>query len=659
MTYSALHDIVQQPTLTASNEKYQQLVYDSTTELLQSIQCILSALDRRAMALSKCASYESALRDATFMQRLSPTSAIGYIREAMIYSEQGKQHHAIDVCDKALSMVDTKHDLCAKLLPIKMSVQQRASTRIDFIKLLPVDIVFTTLIPMLMKAGDRLDACKPCPYLHVSHLWRDRIVQCIGGLYFMIHEKDEKDMYTHVIKCAQHTKSLRIDKYTRGTWLSDLLQKNDFCSLRELSIEYFTNQHVDHFMSSLKTVSNTLTHLHLLLEDVPSQSLATMLSACPNLIWLDFRLPGDVDLSSHPMTTWSNLTYLSIYGAHDLITLDQIIGIWKHCPSLEHLELHPCANVESALVITDYLPSIKDIHLEITYGGLELIYKKRGSSSDEIGITHLYLSSYPEEYVISTNVSPILKQYHDTVQHLVLYMDLDNDGNNNAYDVQYPQLKTLVLHSSAWWIPRNAPMLEEMTLTSKTIHEHTAVLDTIPANLRKLKLRLAHEPFLVDKTPLVTYLHRLGQQSQLNDLVVYFKNSDDIGTVLDVICHVGQLECLTVDSSDKWDAIQMEEFFGKLVIGCTRLRELRINCRHAPSIQSINTLKRLGDLTKLAFSVNGINNDISFCHAIQAIPQLKLILIYFAETANNAWIKYLYKQRPDIKVIKERFRTHY
>lgn len=363
-----------------------------------------------------------------------------------------------------------------------------------------------------------------------------------------------------------------------------------------------------------------MTHLNLFLEDVPSQSLATMLSTCPNLTWLNFLSPGDVDLSSLPMTTWSSLTYLSIYGAEDLITLDQIIGVWKHCPSLEHLQLYPCTDVQSALVVNDYLPSMNHIQVAITYAFCQLIYKKRESASDEVGITHLHLSSYPDEDSISTNVIPILKQYHDTVQHLDLFMDLDNDGNNNAFDIQYPQLKTLVLHSSAWWVPRNAPMLEEMILTSKTIHEHTAVLDTIPANLRRLELQLERGSFLVDKAPLVTYLHRLSQQSQLKDLVVYFKNSDDIGTVLDAICYVGQPECLTVDSSDKWDTIQMEEFFGKLVIGCTRLRELCINCRHAPSIQSINTLKPLGDLTKLAFSVDGISNDYSFCHAIQAIP---------------------------------------
>lgn len=168
-----------------------------------------------------------------------------------------------------------------------------------------------------------------------------------------------------------------------------------------------------------------------------------------------------------------------------------------------------------------------------------------------------------------------------------------------------------------------------------------------------------NEPFLVDKAPLVTYLHRLGQQSQLNDLVVSFSSSDNVGTMLDAICDLGQLGSLVIHVSEHWDVNQMQEFFGKLVIGCPQLRVLCINCHNAPSIQSIHTLKQLRHLTKLAFSVDGINNDYSFWDAILALLHLKLIWIYFAETASNAWIKYPSIQRPDIQVIKDRFFVRY
>ncbi|CDS10648.1 hypothetical protein LRAMOSA11134 [Lichtheimia ramosa] len=236
MPYSALSDLCIQPTLIAPTEKYQQLVHDSTTELVQPIQCILSALDQRAMALSKCASYDAALRDANVMQQLSSTSAIGYIREAMIYSEQGKQRHVIDISNQALDVVDTKDPDYVTLQRVKKDAEQRDNKRIDFISQLPVDIVITTLIPLFMKKHPSLDACKPCPYLYVSNLWRDRIIQCTSGLDFVIQERNEEDTFPKLIQFAQHTKSLCVRKYSKGTWLRDLLRSNNFCSLHDLSV---------------------------------------------------------------------------------------------------------------------------------------------------------------------------------------------------------------------------------------------------------------------------------------------------------------------------------------------------------------------------------------------------------------------------------------
>ncbi|CDS10642.1 hypothetical protein LRAMOSA11128 [Lichtheimia ramosa] len=214
MSRSVPNDLCQQPTLIASTEKYKQLVHDTTTELVQPIQCILSAWDRRAMALSKCASFESALRDATVMQQLSPTSALGYIREAMIYSEQGKQRHVIDICNHALDVVDTKDPSYGILLQVKIHAQQRDDKRIDFFSELPVEIVMTTLIPMFMNKDDRLDAINPCPYLYVSNLWRDRIIQSFHGLAFVTNEDTEHDPHPQVIKFAQHTRSLYVQLCT-------------------------------------------------------------------------------------------------------------------------------------------------------------------------------------------------------------------------------------------------------------------------------------------------------------------------------------------------------------------------------------------------------------------------------------------------------------
>lgn len=153
-------------------------------------------------------------------------------------------------------------------------------------------------------------------------------------------------------------------------------------------------------------------------------------------------------------------------------------------------------------------------------------------------------------------------------------------------------------------------------------------------------------------------IHRLGQQSQLKDLVVYFSSSDNIGTILDAISHLHRLRCLSIYVYKHWNVNQMEELFGKLVIGCPQLYLLQINCDNAPSIQCINSLKRLRHLNRLGFLVDG-SNHYHFWREIETFSHLKRIWIYHAETANSSWIKYLNKQRPDMKIIKSEYDMKY
>lgn len=412
---------------------------------------------------------------------------------------------------------------------------------------------------------------------------------------------------------------------------------------------------VDHFVSSLKAVSNTLTKLEISLEFDRCVSLATMLSTCPNLTWLKISAPYNIDLSSQPETTWPNLTHLYISDVQARITYDHIIGIWKRLPSLVELKLHPCNDMPSAAIVTDYYPSMKVIQVEMTDSHTEITYKQRGLSKGEIGITYISVSQYAWFEESTANISPLLNKYCNTLEQLDLNMDLDND---DSYHVQYPQLRKVVLSSSAWWIPRNAPMLQDLALSSKTIAAHPEVLDTIPPNLKILQLRLASDPILVDKAPLESYLHRLVQQYQLSTLIVYFDIRDSIGTLLDAICYLGQLQSLVIHFWASWDTNQMEEFFSKLVIRCTHLCSLRINCYNTPTPKSIHTLKRLGQLRELAFSVDRFTND-HFWHEIQTFSHLKRISIYQAYLDTNGCITYLKTQRPDMEIIEDYYYTEY
>lgn len=100
-------------------------------------------------------------------------------------------------------------------------------------------------------------------------------------------------------------------------------------ALLTIVISDWWSGHIDHFVSSLKYVSNTLTHLGLVLQDDHPVPLSTIPLTCPNLICLNMIDPHNVDLCSLPMTPWPNLLHLFIYRSEHSITHDQIIDIWK------------------------------------------------------------------------------------------------------------------------------------------------------------------------------------------------------------------------------------------------------------------------------------------------------------------------------------------
>ncbi|CDS06440.1 hypothetical protein LRAMOSA08968 [Lichtheimia ramosa] len=645
MSRSALHDLRQQPTLTASTEKYKQLVCDSTTELLQPIQCILSALDRRSMGLTKCASYDSALRDAAVMQQLSSSSAIGYIRQAMIYSEQGKQQQVIDICNKALDIVDTNDPGYATLQQVKMDAEHQQSKCIDFISQLPIDIVSTTLTPMFMH-NNIIITSNPCQYLQVSHLWRDRIIQCFGGLHFDIGENDNGRQCSQVTQLAQHTKALTIDGYSKGTWLSDLLSNNDFSSLKKLDIKGLDSSSIDQFLRSVKSVSSTLTHFEINMESVPSLPAATLISACPNLVSLNIMDATNADLSSLPTTPCLNLTSLVITYTHVEITFDQILGIWKRFPSLRHFQLHPCADIHAALIFTDYFPSMKRLEVVFSDSGIHLICNDKGSPGEDIGITHLLLDgvSIPDDAIM--NVNTILEQHHSTFEQMELKIDLDT----SSIKIRYPQLTKLHLDSSAWWIPHNAPMLQELTISSTTINSNPAVLDTIPPRLQKLQLCLAQELYIQNKAAIERFLLRLAQHSQLKELGILFNTLDNIQSLLDAICHLGQLQSLMISFSYKWPSSGIESFFESLVQKCPRLSSLAMECQSLPSTYAMNTLKQHKHLQRLGFPIHWLHGNDEFWHSLQEFSQLKEIRIYHADSDNHPHIQHLKKRMPDIKI---------
>ncbi|CDS10654.1 hypothetical protein LRAMOSA11140 [Lichtheimia ramosa] len=602
MSHPTWNDLCQLPALTASSERNKELVLNSTTKLQQSLESALSALDQRAMTLTKTANFDSALDDAKAIQQLSPTSALGYLRAASIYSEQGKQRRVIDICKKALRIVDPKDVHYAALQQAKASAKQCGSMRIDFIRRLPADVTTTTLLPMFINK-DFVISYEPCQYLQVSTVWRDCFIQYLNGLHFSIFEYNHAALCVQVAELAQHTKTLHIDRYAKRTWLSDLLKNYDFCSLKEIDIDEFSSRYIDRFVSSLKSVNSTLTHLRIHIKSAPAFPVAIIISACTNLVSLDVMEATDADLSPLQMKPWSSMTTLCITCTLMKITFDEIVGIWRRFPSLKQLQLHPCTDIEASLVVTDYYPSMKGLKLAVSVSGVDFTCKEQGIPGEGIGISHLCLAKNGSPMSRTMNVNPVLKRYHNTLERIDLRMDLDT-SDDMIDTIQYPRLKRIFFCHSAWWIPQNAPMLQELGMTAYTLNRNPAVLDTAPVDLQKLELRLHMDPLLPNKEPLERYLLRLAQQSQLKELTLDLKSVDHIGTLLDTIWHFHQLQSLVIRFRDGWSCYHMERFYGRLVQDCPCLSSLEMNCKNTPSTYVLNTIKELTYLLHFGFPIS-------------------------------------------------------
>ncbi|KAJ8658054.1 hypothetical protein O0I10_006325 [Lichtheimia ornata] len=612
MTHSIWSHLCHQPTVTASTDKYEHLVYESTAELHQSFEPVMSALDRRAMALAKSASFEAALRDANAIQQLSPSSARGYICAAKVYSEQGKQRHVIDTCNQGLAMIDRMDADYDTLQRMRMDAEQRDNTRIDFISQLPVDIAIATLIPLFMNHVTMI-VLRRNPFLSVSHTWLDRIVQSLGGLPFLIKSKDDLALL-YAIRLSRHTRDLHVRDYTKGTWLGDLLLNNDFSSLQKLHVDNFGSKHINHFLASLRSVGNTLTHLQLDTEGGPAIDILDVMTACPKLTTLCIYHIMHVNVSSRPMITWPTLTTLTLLFAYNPISCDQIISIWKRFPSLKKLELDPCTDISSTFIVPDYRPSMKSLHLKMSFTGAELIYTDEGNSNEEPGLTKLIIEPF-ELYAGETckDTSSIIKRYHNTLEHLEWDMDTSKDTENIEH-LQYPRLK---------------------------------------------KLRLCWRPQVVDKSFLLHYLKRIARQCQLKELLLRLNNTDQIAGILDAIYRYAQLECLKISIDGRWDPNGMEKFFDGLVISCPHLSCLELRNITAPSANTLNTLKRLEHLQRFACSIDGTDNLDDFWDALRTFSQLKHIRMYPIADCHRDRVKSLMGQRPDMKVIYSIHAPHF
>lgn len=382
-----------------------------------------------------------------------------------------------------------------------------------------------------------------------------------------------------------------------------------------------------------------------------------ILSACPNLASLTMCQRKVHDFSSYPMSTWPNMANLSIEYTKEELTRDHIISICKRFPALKNLHLYPCQDLDSALLIPRYCPLLKSVALKIHMFHVGVTYSNESTGREQLAMTKLSINlEYWEEGDDLVDVDTILWQHHETLEDIEWNIHPEIDIGN-IYRIQYPRLKKLALYNAASWMIPNAPMLEDLTMTSIAISADSCMLYTPPPpppRLKKLEMKVDDDDDLVHEKDIERYLQLVSQQCVLHELTIHFADSEMCSAALAGICGLNTLQRLMIGFRWEWDQFQMEWFLDALVDKCPYISCLEIKCRNAPSTYCIDALKELRYLRQFAFSISGTEGYGSFWLAIRTFQQLKHIRIYPAIDDTPVEVERLRQQRRDMEIIFHR-----
>lgn len=394
----------------------------------------------------------------------------------------------------------------------------------------------------------------------------------------------------------------------------------------------------------------TLRHLTIRRMHV---SLHDLLLACPNLASLTLHENYNFDFKCITLTTWPTLTALSIPDISGHVAYDEMAQICKSFPSLQKLELYNCADMQCVFLVTDSFPSLTYLSLDISSFGVTIKSSNRGKRHD--GITHLDICGSITPNVTSKVIFSLLKQHHTTLERLKWRMHVDRDAHD-VFSIAYPRLKILLLGGSGSWIPRNAPLLEEMEITYGTIDHHPNLQDFIPAKLKKLKMDFWPHDKLQHTTFITRYFHRYSARPNttyfLNELIIHtFYKMENAEILFEGICHLTQLERLVIFYLD-WNASEMETFIDQLANGCHRLSCLKLFTRVMPSPHAVHALKPLEHLNHLAFDIEDKDHtEGRFWDAIETLNQVKRIEVYCLKMTQLLEIRRVKAKRPDMEVV--------
>ncbi|KAI9253960.1 hypothetical protein BDA99DRAFT_168047 [Phascolomyces articulosus] len=140
-------------------------------ELLPKIH--MSFLEQRVMAFKRKGDVHQAYVTSLIMTREFPTFISGFLHAARILIQQRRFEHAIVMCKDGLeknAQLSTKDPKYQELLQVQKLAQKGQNSKVDFMKLLPYDVI--TLVLKRLSMDDIINCMK------VSKGWEQSILSC-------------------------------------------------------------------------------------------------------------------------------------------------------------------------------------------------------------------------------------------------------------------------------------------------------------------------------------------------------------------------------------------------------------------------------------------------------------------------------------------------
>lgn len=482
--------------MAASQGEHNRVITDSNDICHQLLNLHLQTLDIQARSYVACARIAKALDIATTIQQTDPASALGYLCQGYIHTQQGCFLAAARVYDTAFQHVPTDDPFYERLQKDKRMALERSARRMDLVARLPSDVSYS--IFGLVFAGCRYE--EYYQYLLVSSTWR----QCIfhsDQLQVIIEDKVPFEKTNSVIvESFQHLRS--IEYRTCGVPFYMLFKSpNSFNSLKSLYIErkWMINTipmhaliiilespfgKVDDAISTLCSISSTLTTLILRDYSRLDQPLYLnhILKTCPCLVSLDCI----IDIRLSPLeATFPALLHLTLHPVIQLIDSNLLMDILPWLPSLRHLDL---SNVPTSTPMSMINASCRSLQCLCYSDGKVSFRRRRIVSSPTHGLRELDISNTIHNYSLD-DIQQLLISHHDTLETLFIDLRAGTSRSQSLYDVmnknddiRFGNLKSLhvkcmsnirgdklYLHMMTWVVQR-APFLKRVVLSRYAVY---------------------------------------------------------------------------------------------------------------------------------------------------------------------------------------------